>query len=495
MEENRNRKFVCKFCHKRFLCGKALGGHIRSHKYGHTIEAEEAKINKIKSKSYMGDESGLQSGYVLGENPIKSRRLSDSSITSLNQEKVCKECGKGFSSSKALCGHMACHSEKEKNKIRKNRFKDHSGSGGNLKLISDHQLETETSGPGGQRRSKRLRYKTIGVYPSQFSLSNGSLSASDIEQEQEEVAISLMMLSRDFRYRGCPDSVVESSENHSVTLDAKSSSIDMKIDSKNGFNCGTVGNEFVALKRTRDGNFKGSEPGLSENSDSGYFRNEPRKVESDVSVDGFHRNLKIKKPNGQFCSQFEHSDAEMGKGLINYKCKKLEFLEKDMIGEEGCEEVDRASMKHDSRIRVENEYESLTSRHSLGGRRASHNKINGCCGSMNEISEDSIDDEYVPTFIVDPTTVDTFRKKKPLEQDLSENVEKKMVSKKGKVHECPICFRVFRSGQALGGHKRSHFVGGSEDRSVVIEQEPSEMPSLIDLNLPAPIEEEAYMPW
>lgn len=31
-----------------------------------------------------------------------------------------------------------------------------------------------------------------------------------------------------------------------------------------------------------------------------------------------------------------------------------------------------------------------------------------------------------------------------------------------KVHKCPFCGRVFASGQALGGHKRSHFMGASK---------------------------------
>ena len=30
-----------------------------------------------------------------------------------------------------------------------------------------------------------------------------------------------------------------------------------------------------------------------------------------------------------------------------------------------------------------------------------------------------------------------------------------------KIHECPVCLRVFSSGQALGGHKRSHLVSSS----------------------------------
>uniref|UniRef100_A0A0D2ZQS2 C2H2-type domain-containing protein n=1 Tax=Brassica oleracea var. oleracea TaxID=109376 RepID=A0A0D2ZQS2_BRAOL len=32
----------------------------------------------------------------------------------VQREEVRRECGKGFTSSKALCGHMACHFEREK---------------------------------------------------------------------------------------------------------------------------------------------------------------------------------------------------------------------------------------------------------------------------------------------------------------------------------------------------------------------------------------------
>ncbi|KZV18910.1 hypothetical protein F511_17816 [Dorcoceras hygrometricum] len=50
-----------------------------------------------------------------------------------------------------------------------------------------------------------------------------------------------------------------------------------------------------------------------------------------------------------------------------------------------------------------------------------------------------------------------------------------------KVHECPFCDRVFASGQALGGHKRSHFVGAVSRIGGTLS---------IDLNLPAPVDDE-----
>ncbi|XP_075475261.1 uncharacterized protein LOC142506010 [Primulina tabacum] len=67
-----------------------------------------------------------------------------------------------------------------------------------------------------------------------------------------------------------------------------------------------------------------------------------------------------------------------------------------------------------------------------------------------------------------------------------------------KVHECPFCERVFSSGQALGGHKRSHFVrgGGISRNNVTPVGSPVESISRtgenlkIDLNLPAPVHDD-----
>ncbi|KAK7330767.1 hypothetical protein VNO77_24966 [Canavalia gladiata] len=52
-----------------------------------------------------------------------------------------------------------------------------------------------------------------------------------------------------------------------------------------------------------------------------------------------------------------------------------------------------------------------------------------------------------------------------------------------KIFECPFCYKVFGSGQALGGHKRSHLIPSSSSALKFKE-------SFIDLNLPAPVEED-----
>ncbi|KAJ8748853.1 hypothetical protein K2173_013284 [Erythroxylum novogranatense] len=58
-----------------------------------------------------------------------------------------------------------------------------------------------------------------------------------------------------------------------------------------------------------------------------------------------------------------------------------------------------------------------------------------------------------------------------------------------KIHECPYCFRVFSSGQALGGHKRSHFTGVQATPAISSTKLGDNL-SLIDLNLPAPVDDD-----
>ncbi|KAJ8511126.1 hypothetical protein OPV22_001560 [Ensete ventricosum] len=75
-----------------------------------------------------------------------------------------------------------------------------------------------------------------------------------------------------------------------------------------------------------------------------------------------------------------------------------------------------------------------------------------------------------------------------------------------KVHECPFCFRVFPSGQALGGHKRSHLTTSAVTSLASVPPLSCSTPTtstaggksgdvigLIDLNLPAPLDDDTAL--
>ncbi|XP_020584016.1 zinc finger protein ZAT4-like [Phalaenopsis equestris] len=62
------------------------------------------------------------------------------------------------------------------------------------------------------------------------------------------------------------------------------------------------------------------------------------------------------------------------------------------------------------------------------------------------------------------------------------------------VHVCPICFREFDSGQALGGHKRSHLLSSTANITIISPPPVAKLnESLFDLNLPAPLDDVAEL--
>ncbi|KAF8103854.1 hypothetical protein N665_0183s0031 [Sinapis alba] len=446
MEQFKERKFVCKFCSRRFACGKSLGGHIRTHmSKDNSADSDEDEHNKLRI-----DENGAQASYGLRENPKKNKKFVVQRDMMAQQQLLrCRECGKGFASSKALCGHMACHSEREK-------------------IVMDSQSDTEASSSPIRRRSKRAvkhhhdhkadAFVDGGSIMDQSDLSASS-DASEIEPEQEETALSLMMLSRDdsgFKkgHNLVVNSLAESSDNNSVILETKSSSGEqLKILN--------VKNVEELRKKDKLGGVHNSDVLYdSDNSDSGYFRNGPKKLDSDVSVDGFLKNTGFN--NKAAMGFFNSYTTKQEKGLNRFR--------KEWSGSGSG----RSSTKYDLR-------KSKRGFPSYGRKKIKYEFTESVYDSSDQLSLET------------DSCADTNRSIK-IHSNKSTMVKKASggAKKKSKGHECPICFRVFKSGQALGGHKRSHFIGSQDHRTLVIQQHHQvahDMHTLIDLNLPAPIDE------
>uniref|UniRef100_A0A7N0V3X1 C2H2-type domain-containing protein n=1 Tax=Kalanchoe fedtschenkoi TaxID=63787 RepID=A0A7N0V3X1_KALFE len=418
-KQQQQLKHVCKLCCKGFPCGRSLGGHMRSHgimnSASDTTDAIKFRERNLSSLVNIGENSGsdklgfeqnsqnsnTHTSYGLRENPKKTSRfarLSEPVITEGgSDEKLCKLCGKGFASSKALFGHMKCHSEKV---VINSSIEEENSS------QSDRNDEDDV--PHLRRRSSRKMKSdmtpvagTLNTLSSNLSFATASCSDAG-EIEQEDVARSLMMLSRDSWANKEFSSDVEVSEKDKASLRSKA-----KCRIQNG--------------------------------------------------------VKMKQP-------------EILTDKI-YSSKKLIY---DM-DEPGFSK--RASKRNKFQCATCNKV--FHSYQALGGHRASHKKIKGCFASnFNQAAENSSEHDRSAATLTESNLTTTER------QEIHDTVADGFKKGKSKDHECPICFKIFSSGQALGGHKRSHLLGSADmntNQSIVIEEP---MTKMIDLNLPAPTEDE-----
>ncbi|KAK3195098.1 hypothetical protein Dsin_026408 [Dipteronia sinensis] len=158
----------------------------------------------------------------------------------------------------------------------------------------------------------------------------------------------------------------------------------------------------------------------------------------------------------------------------------------------------------------------FNSHQALGGHRASHKKVKGCFAArLDHMDVDSLVDdqdhdvitheEFFPT----KSTTSTMQFDHGTSTTTNTPLASTSSKRKSKVHECSICHRVFTSGQALGGHKRCHWItSNSPDTSSLakfqqfqhhdnhhmeqVQQRPKFIDNSdpldlkLDLNLPAP---------
>ncbi|XP_051126469.1 uncharacterized protein LOC127248256 [Andrographis paniculata] len=117
----------------------------------------------------------------------------------------------------------------------------------------------------------------------------------------------------------------------------------------------------------------------------------------------------------------------------------------------------------------------FTSHQALGGHRASHKKVKGCFAAKvdDQSSHNCVVDDDNSTDVVDDHDLmqeshkqNTTTTTTTLEQD-STNSTTTTRKRPLKMHECSVCHRVFTSGQALGGHKRCHWLTSSTDNAYI----------------------------
>ncbi|XP_072979958.1 zinc finger protein ZAT9-like isoform X1 [Typha angustifolia] len=376
----------------------------------------------------------------------------------------CKVCGKSYPCGRSLGGHMRSHLSGSTSSTSGRSCFMGLGPGYGLRenpkktrrLLGEEeevQEEEQEQEPMGHER-KRSRLVA--------SIRASSSSDCGFDKEEEDIALSLVMLSRDTGFWGA---VEESSDKNSVVLEDKGD----------------------ASKKESDLDCDPNEIGMSS------------KLESDVSGDGLVEVDDSKQPK---TNSFGTDEAEGS----NEASKKHPFKKKNLnscvaefevkretyqcyqeVGKFSSRKRERSAANGDFKYKCATCNKSFHSYQALGGHRASQKRINGCCASKTDHRDNSMDTGAS----FESTPIKEMVDKNRSNQKSYEN------SRKAKGHQCPICYKVFSSGQALGGHKRSHLMSRSDNAEVSashhtseVQQQSPKLPDLLDLNLPASVDED-----
>lgn len=121
----------------------------------------------------------------------------------------------------------------------------------------------------------------------------------------------------------------------------------------------------------------------------------------------------------------------------------------------------------------------FNSHQALGGHRASHKKVKGCYASKfvtnsslnedNNFQEDhNLNNHDEINFMQSDSSEPVAATGGGLEFEFPPSTTNSSSKGKSKEHECSICHRIFSSGQALGGHKRCHWLTSNlPDNSII----------------------------
>ncbi|KVH91214.1 uncharacterized protein LOC112529081 [Cynara cardunculus var. scolymus] len=327
-------KHFCRICKKGFMCGRALGGHMRAH----GVSDETGNLDD-QDPTTDSNWDGNKKMYALRTNPNRFSR-------------VCENCGKEFLSWKSFLEHGKCSSDDAESSLvwspESEADDDDDGAG----VAGCHH------GGGGSGWSKRKRSFRV---------------CSSEDEEDVALAKCLMALSN-------------------TTVDP----VELEVADEH---------LFAAIKREE----QRRNPIFSSEFLPTFTKPPPPfdKAKTVVAAAAASSSAAATTPKGMF------------------ECK-------------ACKKV-------------------FNSHQALGGHRASHKNVKGCFAARNDQFDDNLAYEDVAIVQNDLKSVIT-------RQSLETGPNTGPISlagRKSKVHKCSICSRIFASGQALGGHKRCHWLTSS----------------------------------
>ncbi|XP_010252897.1 PREDICTED: uncharacterized protein LOC104594341 [Nelumbo nucifera] len=450
-------KRVCKVCNKSFSSGRALGGHMRVH-------AQE-------------QDGGFGVGPVT-KNLHNSKQLKDHQLlhrSNVNSNSTtCLLCGKSFPSMKSLFGHMRCHPDREWRGIRP-------PPSATIKNSSSSTVSDAVAPPKVDDQIDSAATTTITTTETEYltldlaqSLRSWSLTAKrgrkslvqtrSIDPPLSDAAYDLLALSNKQSGHG----IIEA-------LDRDSSS-KKKVKTEDG-NRVTKNLSLKTLKQQIK-----EEPQLEERdllskklklNERGLPMRRKDEPENGVGPDSLSVNSSWEYRDGfgeesnDNCEDEEEEEEKhqfthiSGAHRHKHKKKKMKTIKlKDL---ETVQSVSPMPVVYcGSRYKCTTCNKSFSTHQALGGHRSSHNKGNKflLVADTEDYSEFAADasaaeeEQQLLGAALSQTQVDSSPPPTPPEMTEVEESRSTVIT----MHQCKICNKKFATGQALGGHKRCHWI-------------------------------------
>lgn len=437
-----------------------------------------------------GSDDQDQDSYDLRENPKKSWKISDVKAGGEGDPfpipipvpipipipkklaYVCKECAKSFPSSRALSGHMRAHTLKGKKnehicKKCSKVFESARALYGHMKTHSKRprlsSTITKSDFDVDYPRKKRsiIRYNKLTPTNPSLSSANASSSSSaaafDFDDEVENAAVCLMLLSRGTTDLGDSiDDTNDAIESEAFPLSQSQSSETCADEEKN---------PLTSKKKDSSSSLVVSESEIKE------FENEnnDEDAKAEIEVD-LEEATKMAKASDSDSNQVEvEVEVEAGAekdlklaGLGIGRGRGRDEDESEMLVDSDPVVVVREMLLKDvgSGKGKKRGYKCRTcnmifsSHQALGGHRNRHKIVTSSSGG----SRSGMVNESNNGVLLSENNNEQWYYYYNGQNQKSNNKE----------HECAVCFKVFPTGQALGGHKRAHYAGFTESRTTTV---------------------------
>ncbi|XP_058209915.1 uncharacterized protein LOC131322572 [Rhododendron vialii] len=426
------------------------------------------KFHKIKQQEQDQEQGDLGIGPQIG--PQKN-----------DEPRVCHVCNKGFSSGKALGGHMRVHvqANKEEQQMKHNDDSAHAGNRAICSLCGKN-FPSMKSLFGHMRCHPEREWR--GIQPPQPppapapAVAKNSSPASSVS-DQIDLAESLRGWSSTAK-RGRKALIADDPPAEEERLHEAVQYL-MKLAHGDPFDSG--------LSPTRENRVDDHEGGNGNLTEMEVFESKKRGIEEslggyNVGYDHPVKKLKIEELSGspegnknlekgkgkaielgdiQDCEKFveddetesQNSDYSIPSGnlIVNYKgsgqMKSKKKRKKLKLRDLGSPGVDKPSPVY----KCSTCDKCFPTHQALGGHRSSHNKVRSIHHEDNDI--------HVPNH---PPATGVDELKENEEGGGSGGGGGLKVVAESPTHQCKICNKNFPTGQALGGHKRCHWSGPLE---------------------------------